>query len=253
MNAEIKKTKGLTQKIKKRVLSVIRGYFWKFVFNRAATDGLLIIPHPVQELGGFKNNKIFDLLRLLKKESRQLLSDIELLHLYNLTGKTNKICGDVAEVGVYNGGSAKIICEATKKRVHLFDTFGGLPQLCREDAHGKFKKGDLKSSYEDVKNYLKKYSNAILYKGLFPLTAKPIKNRKFSLIHLDADLYESTLNCLEFFYPRMNRGGVIICHDYGGVGGLRGVKKAVDEFFKNKPEIVVESLAGSSQCLIIKV
>src|SRR3989338_3744494 len=44
--------------------------------------------------------------------------------------------------------------------------------------------------------------------------AEPIKNKKFSLVHFDVDTYESTKNSIEFFYPRMTRGGVILSHDY---------------------------------------
>ena len=37
---------------------------------------------------------------------------------------TRKLSGDIAEVGVYRGGSAMIICEAKgNKKLHLFDTF----------------------------------------------------------------------------------------------------------------------------------
>ena len=69
----------------------------------------------------------------------------------------------------------------------------------------------------------------------------------FSFVHMDVDLYESTKSCLDFFYPRMSRGGVIISHDY--LGSI-GVKTAFDEYFKDKPEPVLE--VTDSQCLIVK-
>jgi len=94
---------------------------------------------------------------------------------------------------------------------------------------------------------LEKYKNVHFYKGLFPATAGSVKDKKFSFINLDVDTYESTLNCLKFFYSRMNRCGVIISHDYISATGVR---KAFDEFFKDKPEPIIE-LSGS-QCLIVK-
>src|SRR3990167_11445358 len=44
--------------------------------------------------------------------------------------------GDVAQVGVYKGGTAKIIASCffkTSKKVFLFDTFEGLPSLTEKD------------------------------------------------------------------------------------------------------------------------
>lgn len=177
------------------------------------------------------------------------MSDPDAYQIYTAVKKTEKIEGDIAEVGVYKGGSAKLIREITKKPLHLFDTFEGLPDLSKHDNPEHFHKGEYSSSLEGVKNYLKNYSNISFYKGLFPATAEPVKNKKFSFVHLDVDLYESTINCLKFFYPRMSRGGVIISHDYPGA---KGVKKAFDEFFEDKLEIIIEPF-GTGQGLIVKL
>lgn len=66
------------------------------------------------------------------------------------------------------------------------------------------------------------------YKGYFPSTAGPVIDLRFSFVHLDVDLYESTKSCLEFFYPRLNVGGVISPDDYVGA---HGVWTAFEEFF----------------------
>ena len=75
-------------------------------------------------------------------------------------------------------------------------------------------------------------------------------DKKFSFVHLDVDIYTSTLEALKFFYPRINRGGAILSHDYPGAVG---VKKAFDEFFEDKPEIVIELPTGTGQALVIKL
>lgn len=194
---------------------------------------------------------LIDLVRRVRKEKglvpespRRFLSRIEYYLLTIMTRKVEHIPGDIAEVGVYKGGSAKIILEATKKQVHLFDTFEGLP-----GEEMQFYKGQYSNSYEDVMEYLKEYPNVHIFKGLFPTTSVPIFDKKFSLVHLDVDLYMSTLICLKFFYPRMSTGGVIISHDYTL---STGVKNAFDEFFKDKTEVVVVPLLGASQCYVIK-
>jgi len=179
-----------------------------------------------------------------------LLSTDEAYSIFMAVTRTKKINGDIAKVGTYRGGSAKLICEANggNKTIHLFDTFTRLPDLKPIDNPEQFHKGDFFSTVEATKNYLKEYQRAHFYKGLFPSTAAPIENINFSFVHFDVDLYESTLACLEFFYPQMNKGGIMISHDY--MSAL-GVRKAFDDFFKDKPEPVIEIV--KSQCLTVKL
>jgi len=53
---------------------------------------------------------------------------------------------------------------------------------------------------------------------------------------------------LEYFYPRMIPGGVILSHDYSL---LAGVEKAFTEFFADKPEEVID--LPTTQCLVFKL
>ena len=154
--------------------------------------------------------------------------------------------GDFAEVGVFKGGSARIICLAKGDRpLHLFDTFEGLPEPGNEDT------GLLKSTFTasliEVKLHLNDYENVHIYKGLFPETATPIKDKKFAFVHLDGDLYNTTKQALYFFYPRMEKGGLILMHDYQRI---KGVTKAIKEFFDKKPEEL--TMIGGCQCLVSK-
>lgn len=197
-----------------------------------------------------ERSKVLDLIKEIKSETEMLLAENEAYQIFMVVRSIKKINGDIAEVGSYKGGSAKLICEANKenKAFHLFDTFEGLPDLCHIDNVEQFQKGNFSASFMNVKNYLKKYQNIHFYKGLFPETAMPVKKKKFSFVHLDADLYESTLASIKFFYPRMSKGGIIISHDYIG---LEGVRKAFDDFFKDKIEPVIEM--SGSHCLIQKI
>jgi hypothetical protein len=190
----------------------------------------------------------FELVRKVRRKTEIVLTLNEAAQILNSVRDTTKIPGDIAEIGVYKGGSAKLICEAKgRKSLHLFDTFEGLPHVSEQKDSLRFHKNQYKCSIEYVKNLLSKYQNVFFYKGIFPSTADPVSKRQFSFVHLDVDLYESTKNCLEFFYPRMSKGGVIISHDY--LGSL-GVKTAFYEFFKDKAEPVLE--LTDSQCLVVK-
>ena len=193
--------------------------------------------------------KSIDLIKQIKKDNKIAQRFNECYQVYMLAKASNKIDGDIAEVGVFMGGSAKLICEAKiNKSLHLFDTFEGLPELSEVDNNILFKKGAMNVNFDDVKNYLKEYPDVYFYKGLFPDTANPVKDIKFSFVNIDVDIYSSTVSCLNFFYERMNKGGIILSHDYND---LESVKKAIDEFFNDKPETVIE-LSGS-HCMIIKL
>jgi hypothetical protein len=188
-------------------------------------------------------------LKKIRSETELLLEDIEAYHISMVVRCTQKVPGDIAEVGVYKGGSAKIICAAKgDKHLHLFDTFEGLPKVDEVDLVWPFYEGKFASSYEGVRDYLDGEPYVSFYKGIFPATSGPVKDRSFSLVNLDVDTYESTKYCLEFFYSRMSPGGIIISHDYLTAPG---VQKAFDEFFSDKPEPVIET--AGSQCIVVKV
>lgn len=202
-------------------------------------------------LSFYKDPEIVNLIKNVKKEVDFAFFPMEAFVLFSIAKSQSNLEGEMAEVGVFQGGSSKIICEAKKTTpLHLFDTFSGLPKISERDTHFgiKYWKDNQfnNTSENDVKNYLSKYENVFTYSGKFPDTGEPIKEKKFSFVHLDVDLYESTKNCLEFFYPNLIEGGIILTHDFH----TGGVKAAFDEFLENKSIPVIE-LSGS-QCMIVK-
>jgi hypothetical protein len=188
------------------------------------------------------------LIETVRKERALLIRIDEAYYLVNAVRSAGKIPGALAEVGVYQGASAKLICETRPpdREVHLFDTFAGLPKPGSHD--NGFTEGEYNCSLESVREYLSGYRNVRFYKGLFPSTAGPLENRAFSFVNLDVDLYDSTRGAIEFFYPRMSPGGIILSHDYCS---QTGVRRAFDEFFADKPEPIVELIG--SQCLVVKL
>jgi len=164
----------------------------------------------------------------------------------------NYLNGNICEVGVYKGGSAEIIAKNKNedKKLYLFDTFEGMPSVSEKDNHHK--KTDFNdTSYEKVKDSLSSFKNVFVYKGVFPVqNSEVVKEEKFSLVHLDVDIYESYKNCLEFFYPKLVSGGILILDDYHAKT-CAGAKIAVDEFLKNKPEKPIWDTF--SQAVVIKI
>jgi O-methyltransferase len=196
-----------------------------------------------------KDPQAVRLLSQVRRERRSLLFAYEAFMVYSFGKAYNRLPGAMAEVGVFQGASAKLLCEAKGDGVelHLFDTFGGLPQSTSADK-GVHHENQYPCSLESVKQYLKDYDNVSFHPGLFPASADSLPEMKFSFVHLDVDLYESTLAGLEYFYPRLLPGGVILSHDYSI---LAGVKKAFTDFLKDKPELPVQ--LPSTQCMLIKL
>ena len=216
-----------------------------FLFKKFKLSISHLYDHPIIDDGRFLN-----LVYRLKREGRTLQSLWELYNVYRGVLMTAQIPGDIVEVGVFKGGSAKLICEIKgEKHLHLFDTFEGMPRAGEDDIIQEGAFSD--TAVDNVRQYLEDYNNVFFYKGLFPKTAAAIKNRKISFLHLDVDIYTSTSEALHFFYSRMSKGGLIISHDYNSKS-CPGVKKACDEFFKDKPEPIVE-LSSTTQCLVPKM
>jgi O-methyltransferase len=173
-------------------------------------------------------------------------------NLWMLARSVARLPGDFAEVGVYQGGSARVLAESSNGAgLHLFDTFAGMPRS-DSDRDGGFVEGDFAdTSLQAVQNFLARYSGVRYYAGRFPATADALPDgTRFKLVHLDADLHASTLAGLEFFYPRLVRGGVLVAHDYNDPT-VPGVRAAFDAFMPGKPETLIE--LWDTQCAFVKI
>ena len=194
----------------------------------------------------YKGPRVNFIKKIMKEDKGLLFKPSELFMIRSLAKSQTNIDGDYVEVGVFKGSSAKVICDVKdRKNLYLFDTFDGIPNIDKKDT--RFYRKMFNADYDSVKKRLRKYSNVYIYKGVFPKTSEPIKQRKFAFVHLDVDTYQSTKDCLEFFYQRTNKEGIILSHDYSQA---QGVKKAFDEFFKNKKEGIIE--LPMTQCMVIK-
>lgn len=199
-------------------------------------------------LHSHKDKETVDLLWKIHRDRRSLLSAFEAYLVFAVARAQAKQPGDYAEVGVYKGASAKLICEAKgDKKLRLFDTYEGLPPQSAYDP-GVHREHQYACSLESVREYLNGYSNIEFYKGVFPESAKGVPEAQYAFAHFDVDLCEGTLGCLEYFYPRMIPGGIMLSHDYGL---LSGVEKAFDEFFADKPEGIIDQ--PTTQCMVIKL
>lgn len=202
----------------------------------------------IPSLAARKDASAVAVIRELNRENRSLLTAYEQYIVYSLVKAQRKLEGAIAEVGVYRGASAKLICEAKgEKPLLLFDTFEGLPEPTAAD-RGIHRKHLYTCSLKEVRQYLHKYSGIEYFEGVFPASAVQAPEQRYCFVHFDVDLYESTKACLEYFYPRMVPGGVMLSHDYSL---LAGVEKAFNEFFVDKREGIFD--LPTTQCMVTKL
>lgn len=147
----------------------------------------------------------------------------------------NNIDGAIAEAGVFQGQTARFMNYLfPDRKLYLFDTFEGfnIQDQNHDDERNMY---NLKIDYTGTteKIVLEKMhypKQCIIKKGWFPESATNV-NEKFSLVRLDMDLYDPIYAGLEFFYPKMQKGGYIIIHDCRS-RNFDGARQALIDFCK---------------------
>jgi O-methyltransferase len=185
-----------------------------------------------------------------------LVSDDRCYILQQFVRQCAHLPGDFAECGVYKGGTAMLSARtlldagAPDRPLHLFDTFHGMPEEAAFDSGGH-EPGDFgDTSLPAVRSRLAEFSNVRFHPGLIPATLSEVTDRTFAFVYLDLDLYQPTLEALRFFYPRMVTGAALVGDDYGFPRYKDAAKRAVDEFFADRPEPVIVLKTG--QCVVIR-
>jgi O-methyltransferase len=137
--------------------------------------------------------------------------------LYDKVGRTLEIEAkkiNYIEFGVASGNSFKWWINFNKNAdSHFagFDTFEGLPE-----SWGGYKKGEMSFKIPDITD-----ERAEFYKGLFQATLNPFidKNgdrfvQSLNIIHLDADLFSSTIFVLSQLYKFLKKGDIILFDEF---------------------------------------
>ena len=196
-------------------------------------------------------------------ESKEATYDIAMLALQR------GIPGDFVECGVYAGASAALMARAIldwwndgeeyegvgmwtaagghTKRVHLFDSFQGMPEADPKldpelwGSNAEKVKGSACCSLPTVQANMQRWGIPpellVYHPGWFGDTipvfaALPFSYRdRIAVLRLDADLYSSTKVVMKYLYPLVSQGGWIICDDYD----LSGARLAVNEVVNPAP------------------
>ena len=143
---------------------------------------------------------------------------------------TDGVPGDLIETGVWRGGAC-IFMKANLKawgditrKVWVADSFEGLPKpngaiFPADDGDELFKLGGLAVGVDQVKNNFRRYDlldeRVEFLVGWFKDTLPTAPLDQLSIIRLDGDMYESTIQAIEVLYPKLSPGGFCIVDDFG--------------------------------------
>ena len=169
---------------------------------------------------------------------------VRLKSLEALCRRLEGVAGAAAELGVYRGDFARWLNELLPDReLYLFDTFSGFDEKEAEGEAAGLVAAHRNANAAGILARLPHPELARLRPGLFPRTALGLEGERFALVSLDADLEESTLLGLRWFYPRLSEGGFLLLHDWDNPR-LPGVKRALSRFEKE----LGRRLAGVPLC-----
>ncbi len=164
------------------------------------------------------------------------------------------IPGDLAECGVWRGGSVMLMASTllslrcTDRTIWLYDTFNGVTPPADDDVQemsGRKASDILAERERSVADPFWGIASRSLVETNLARTGYPLDRFRFvegdilstlpatapdrlALVRLDTDWYASTRHELQHLYPRLSPGGVLIIDDYGY---WRGARKATDEYF----------------------
>ena len=140
-----------------------------------------------------------------------------------------KLHANFAECGVYAGMSMYFVQDLCDKRFIGIDSFEGVSEPGEFDTD-YFKTVKLEIPIDRAKLILEGCRSPELYAGWIPDVFEKIEPLNYSYVHIDVDLYEPTKDSINYFWPKIVPGGVIICDDYGSYKTI-GARKAMDDFF----------------------
>ncbi len=202
----------------------------------------------------FVNILGYDLVK--KTNLKRVTLDMELYgkmrHFESLVSRIRDVEGSIVECGVGKGHTLLLLSllnahEGYKRDMWGFDSFQGFPSPTPEDKsprkpkQGEWNntsiKGILKLLRDSGIDYNFTRTRLMLVPGFFNESLKRYNGEKIALLHLDVDLYKSYKDCLNHFYSKMAKGGIIIFDEFNATADNKdfpGAFKAISAFAEKK-------------------
>ena len=170
--------------------------------------------------------------------------------------------GRIAECGCFRGLSSFLLCSRMRQHdvrfdgtgYEIYDSFCGLSDPQPEDAPtaesdelvvASLRAGHFAFPLQEVQRVLAAYPGICYGAGWIP-DAFPNDERRYRFVHVDVDLYQPTKASLEYFWPRLVPGALMVCDDYN----WDGAKRAVEEF--SRASATAFSVTANNQAVFAK-
>lgn len=173
---------------------------------------------------------------------RDLSNDyVRLATLELLCRRLEGVPGAAAELGVYKGFFARCMNQLMPERtLYLFDSFEGFAQdACATES---FQAAHRNTAIDQVLSIMPRPKHIVVKPGFFPKSLDGMEEQ-FCLVSLDVDFAKTTLDGLRYFWPRLNKGGYLMLHDWGSPK-LPGVAEALKAYEAE----IGESIPGIPLC-----
>ena len=152
---------------------------------------------------------------------------VRLATLELLCRRLAEVPGAAAELGVYRGFFSRCInLSLPERRLYLFDSFAGFAE--EAEASEAFRAAHRNTAVDKVLAMMPYPERITVKPGFFPESLHGLEDR-FCLVSLDVDFYQTTLDGLRYFWPRLEKGGYLLLHDWGSPK-LPGVARALADF-----------------------
>ena len=165
-----------------------------------------------------------------------------------------KLEGDLVECGVYKGSTA--MCnivyfglDKLPRKYYLFDTFDGLDEKIASPDEMSRLKDEYPDCYKFVVESFRPYPNVVIVKGSVPGTLAEQPIEKVAYLSIDMNCAAAERAAMEYFWPKLVTGGVIVLDDYGWPM-CEEQKRMADEFAQSVGTMVMALPNG--QGLIVK-
>lgn len=150
------------------------------------------------------------------------------------------------ECGVGDGLTAFFALSASSGIVHLYDAWSRM----RADhmlPSEKYQEGNYRTLSRDVteKNLREVSGRVVWHPGYIPETLDDTAPDAIHWLHIDLNSAMPTLHALEFFWPRLARGGVALFDDYGWLG-WGDTRRTIDAFLADKPGTLLPLPTGQA-------
>ncbi len=225
-----------------KLLALLRRIFTFFPLNRRHTFNF-----PTATYAPWLDDNDFSTI-YMQIRPNTMVDKYRCYELWQLAKECAKLpSGAILEIGVWRGGTGCLIASALPEiPVYLCDTFTGVPREKISPKDSSYTGGEHADTSEEVTTSLVNCLNLKqihILKGIFPDETGRLCPDKLRFVHVDVDVYQSGKEVLNWVWPRLVSGGIVVFDDYGFLT-CSGITNLVEEQRAIGDRITIHNLNG---------